>query len=159
MLGNIKRWAVLCLLGAWVASAQPAAAQPQTLTGWFTFIVADYPSESGLSSETTYFLTEDSGERHKLLIDIALMRPLGGPVALNRQQVTVEGEWEQRGTDSPARFRVSSIDLEPPEGESKSPEGAYRALRATSQTAVIGSQTWVTILCRFAGHPASGQLL
>ena len=160
-MGSVKSWAGLFLLGACVLSAQPAAAQPQTLTGWFSFIVADSPSEAGLVSEVTYILTEDSGERHELLIDIDLMRPLGGPVALNRERVTVVGEWEQSGTDSPARFWVSSIDLEPLEGESKSPEGAYRALQATSQTAVIGSQTWVTILCRFADmtdvtpHPVS----
>ena len=111
MCGNIKRWVVPCLLGAWVAAAQPATAQPQTLVGWFTFIVADYPSEAGLTSETTYFMTEDSGERHELLIDAELMRPLGGPVALNRQRVTVIGEWEQSDPHGPAQFRVSSIEL------------------------------------------------
>ena len=74
-----------------------AEAQQATLTGWFTFIVADSPSEAGLTSETTYFLTEDSGERYELLIDIELMQPLGGPVSLNRKRVAVTGEWEQSG--------------------------------------------------------------
>lgn len=85
----------------------PAAAQDQTLTGWFTFIVADYPPETGLASETTYVLTDDAGVRHELLIDSDLMRPLGGPVALNRKRVTVVGEWEH----DPLQFRVSSIDF------------------------------------------------
>ena len=148
--GKGKCCVVLFLLGAWTLSAPPAAAQPQTLTGWFSFIVADYPSESGLAAETTYFLTEDSGARHELLIDLELMQPLGGPVSLNRQRVTVEGEWEAVGPAATVQFRVSSIDLAPPEGESASPEGAYQALQATSQAAVTGSQAWVTILCRFA---------
>ena len=69
---------LLFLLGALAVFAPPASAQQQTLTGWFTFIVADYPSEDGLASETTYVLTEDSGARHELLIDVELMRPLGG---------------------------------------------------------------------------------
>ena len=107
LLRSLKSCVVLFLLGAWAVFTPLAEAQQTTLTGWFTFIVADYPSETGLVSETTYFLTEDSGARHELLIDVELMRPLGGPVALNRKRVTVEGEWEQSGPDAPARFRVS----------------------------------------------------
>ena len=110
-MGSVKSWAILFLLAAWALFAQPAAAQPQPLTGWFTFIVADSPSDTGFISETTYILTEDSGARHELLIAIDLMQPLGGPVALNRQRVTVAGEWEPSGSDAPARFRVSSIEL------------------------------------------------
>ena len=161
MFGKIKRGVALSLLGAWAVFTPLAAAQQATLTGWFTFIVADSPSEAGFTSEITYILTEDSGERYELLIAIELMRPLGGPVALNRQRVTVVGEWEQDGPAAPETFRVSSIHLEPPEDESTSPEGAYQALRATAQTAVRGSQAWVTILCRFADatdvtpHPVS----
>ena len=111
LVGSVKSWAVLFLLGAWALFAQPAAAQPQTLTGWFTFIVADYPTDAGFISETTYVLTEDSGARHELLVNIELMQPLGGPVALNRKRVTVVGEWEQDAPAVPARFRVSSIEL------------------------------------------------
>ena len=152
-----------CIMGLvlFLLGVSPVAAQDQTLTGWFTFIVADYPSDTGLTSETTYFLTKDSGEQHELLIDVELMRPLGGPVALNRKRVTVVGEWESGGSDAPAQFWVSAIQLEPPEGESAPLEEAYRALQAASQTAVRGSQAWVTILCRFGDatdvtpHPVS----
>ena len=108
-LAVLKRSLVFSLLGALAVFTPPVHAQDQTLTGWFTFIVADYPSDSGLTSETTYFLTEDSGTRHELLIDIELMQPLGGSVVLNRRRVTVEGEW---GRD-PGRFRVRSIELSP----------------------------------------------
>ena len=102
---------VFFLLGMWAIQTPLVMAQSQTLTGWFSFTVADYPSESGLTSEITYILTEDSGARHELLIDIDLMRPLGGPVALNRKRVTVIGEWEQREADTIEKFRVNSIEL------------------------------------------------
>ena len=142
---------VLFLLGACAVSAQPAHAQQQTLTGWFTFIIADYPPESGLVSEITYVLTEDSGEQHELLIDIELMQPLGGPVALNRKRVTVEGVWE---SDAPEKFRVDSIESAASSAESSPLESSLHAQ-------VTGSQAWVTILCRFGDattvtpHPVS----
>jgi len=150
-----------------------AVAQAHTLTGWFTFIVADYLSDTGLASQTTYFLTEDSGERHKLLIDIALMQPLGGPVTLNRKRVTVVGEWEHGGPNASARFQVHAIEYAPsPLAASsggpfvQSAPGASTTLSAVplaaeSDSHVRGSQAWVTILCRFADvtdvtpHPVS----
>ena len=160
---NIQISLILFLLGIWAVPAPLATAQDDTLTGWFTFIVADYPSEDGLVSETTYLLTEDSGARHELLIDIDLMRPLGGPVALNRKRVTVEGEWEQGGAAT-EKFRVNAIELavslEVPAAFEASPDGAA-TLHTTSQAAVTGSQAWVTILCRFGDatdvtpHPVS----
>ena len=149
---SLKILIVLFLLGVWAVPAPLATAQDNTLTGWFTFIVADYPSEGGLVSETTYVLTEDSGARHELLIDIDLMRPFGGPVALNRKRVTVEGEREQSGAAT-EKFQVRAIELAVSLDESSaleaSPDGAA-TLHTTSQAAVTGSQAWVTILCRFA---------
>ena len=108
---SVKISLTLFLLGVWAVSAPPATAQDETLTGWFSFIVADYPTESGLASEITYTLTEDSGARHELLVDIELMQPLGGPMALNRKRVTVEGEWEEVGPDTTEKFRVYLIEL------------------------------------------------
>ena len=160
---SIKLSLILFLLGVWAVPAPPVTAQDETLTGWFSFTVADYPTESGLASEITYTLTEDSGERHELLIDIELMQPLGGPMALNRKRVTVGGEWEEVGPDETEKFWVYSIDLAPspstvsPEGifapdlfpdEPPPPRSALPAAAANSQ--VRGSQAWVTILCRFA---------
>ena len=154
---------LLFLLGVWSVSTPPVTAQDETLTGWFTFIVADYPPESGLASEITYTLTEDSGERYELLIDIELMQPLGGPMALNRKRVTVEGEWEEVGPDETEKFWVYSIELAPspstasPGGtfvpdlfpdEPPPPRSALPA--AATNSRVRGSQAWVTILCRFA---------
>ncbi len=154
---------VFSLLGVWAVSAPPAPAQAATLTGWFSFIVADYPIESGLTAEITYELTEDSGARHELLIDIALMQPLGGPVTLNRKRVTVEGEWEH----DPVRFRVRSIELAPSPStalpgrtfasdvspdEPPPPRSALPA--AGTDSHMRSSQAWVTILCRFADATA-----
>ena len=161
---SLKISLVLSLLGAWAVFAPPVHAQQQTLTGWFSMTTADYPPDSGLAPEMTYVLTEDSGERQELLLDIALMRPLGGPVALNRKRVTVVGTWEQIGAAATEKFRVSSIELAAPPEETSAFESSLdgtSALQTTSQAAVTGSQSWVTILCRFADathitpHPVS----
>ena len=161
---------VFSLLGVWAIQTPLVMAQAAPLTGWFSFTVADYPIESGLAAEITYTLTEDSGARHELLIDIELMQPLGGPVTLNRKRVTVEGEWEP----DPVRFRVRSIELAT-SPSTAAPGGAFAAdvspdeppppraalSAATTSSSVRGSQAWVTILCRFADatnvtpHPAS----
>ena len=153
---------VFSLLMLWAIPAPPATAQDQSLTGWFSFIVADYPTESGLASEITYTLTEDSGERHELLINVELMQPLGGPVTLNRKRVTVGGEWGQSEPDATEKFRVYSIELAPSPRAASSERtfaqpapGASTALSAASLAAesnsrVRSSQAWVTILCRFA---------
>ena len=171
---SVKLSLILFLLGVWSVSAPPATAQDETLTGWFSFTVADYPPESGLAPEITYTLTEDSGERHELLVDIELMQPLGGPMALNRKRVTVMGEWEEVGPDVTEKFRVYSIDLaaspsttlqwEPFAADSFPAKPAPPRLAlpaAESDSHVTGSQAWVTILCRFADatdvtpHPVS----
>ena len=148
MFGSVKSRVVVFLLSAGAVFTPLAEAQQATLTGWFTFIVADYPSGAGLTSETTYFLTEDSGERHELLVDAALLKPLGGPVAVNRKRVAVVGEWEQGGSGTTARFRVSSIGLVV--SPLKALPGRTFASDPSPQSAVTGSQKWVTILCRFA---------
>ena len=160
---SVKIRLILFLLGTWAVPAPPAAAQDETLTGWFSFTVADYPTESGLASEITYALTEDLGERYELLIDIELMQPLGGPMALNRKRVTVMGEWEEVGPDETEKFWVYSIELAP-SPSTASPDRAFApdlfpdepppprsALpAAATNSRVRGSQAWVTILCRFA---------
>ena len=165
---------ILFLLGVWSIYSPPATAQDESLTGWFSFIVADYPTESGLASEITYVLTEDSGERHELLINVELMQPLGGPVALNRKRVTVGGKWEEVGPDVTEKFRVYSIELaaaplttsqrRPFAADSFSAKPAPPRLArqaAESDSHVRGSQAWVTILCRFGDatdvtpHPVS----
>ena len=160
---SVKISLILFLLGVWAVSAPPVTAQDETLTGWFSMTIADYPTESGLASEITYALTEDSGERYELLIDIELMQPLGGPMALNRKRVTVEGEWEEVGPDETEKFWVYSIELAP-SPSTASPDRAFApdvfpdepppprsALpAAATNSRVRGSQAWVTILCRFA---------
>ena len=155
LTASVKISLLLFLLGAFTPSV---VAQQQTLTGWFSMTVADYPTESGLDSEITYGLTDDHGQYHELLIDIELMQPLGGPVMLNRKRVTVEGEWEQVEPDDSERFHVYFIDLAP----SPSPTSPGRTFAPdlsldeitppslTLQAAMAAPQPWVTILCRFA---------
>ena len=162
MRHDLKISLILFLLGVWSVYSPPATAQDETLTGWFSFIVADYPSESSRDSEITYGLTDDLGQYHELLIDIELMQPLGGPIALNRKRVTVMGEWEQVGPDAIAQFWVHSIDLavspsaalqertfaaDLPPDEPSLPGPTLQASETDSY--VQGSQAWVTILCRF----------
>ncbi len=154
---SVKIGVVLFLLGAGIVSPPLATAQPQTLTGWFSITVADYPLESGLASEITYGLTDDQGEYHELLIDQELMKPLGGPVALNRKRVTVEGHYAETLSDAPAKFWVRSIRLATPRSGAAAPEASSDGtpkLHTTSQAAVTGSQAWVTILCRFGDATA-----
>ena len=161
MRSALKLSLVLSLLGAVVFLASPAHAQSQTLTGWFSMTITDYLPESGRAPKISYGLTDDQGQYHELLLDPALMKPLGGPVALNRKRVTVVGEWESVGPDASAQFWVHSIRLASSAGKKTTPEGAYQALQAPSQEAVTGSQAWVTILCRFGDatdvtpHPVS----
>ncbi len=162
MRHDLKISLILFLLGVWSVYSPPATAQDETLTGWFSFIVADYPSESDRDSEITYGLTDDLGQYHELLIDIELMQPFGGPIALNRKRVTVEGEWEEVGSDETEKFWVYSIEV----AASPSTASQRRSFAADSFSAkpapsrlalpaaetnshVRGSQAWVTILCRF----------
>ena len=160
---NLKISLILFLLGVWAVPASPATAQDETLTGWFNMTIADYPPESDRGSEITYGLTDDHGQYYELLIDIELMQPLGGPVALNRKRVTVMGEWEEVGPDAIEKFRVYSIELAPSPStaspgetfasdlspdEVPPPRSALPAIRR--DTHLRGPQPWVTILCRFA---------
>ena len=138
-LAVLQRALVLSLLGG--IFAQPATAQDQTLNGWFSITVADDPSDSGRAAEITYRLTDDNGRHAELLLDVAQMKPLGGPVAVNRKRVTVVGQYAEPVPDATAPFRVRSIALAPAE--------TFK-VRALSKTTAIGPQAWVTILCRFA---------
>ena len=165
----LKLSLVLFLLGVGAVLAPPAVAQQRILTGWFSIIIMDYLPESGRDSEITYGLTDDQGQYHELLLDPALMKPLGGSIALNRKRVTVVGEWEQSGPDATAQFWVSSIELAPAPSPA-SPGRPFTSdvlpdkpapLASTIQTTVKGFQAWVTILCRFGDvtgvtpHPVS----
>jgi hypothetical protein len=53
-----------------------------TVSGWFSIIWND---------EAHYFITDDAGNTIEVLLEEDLMKPLGGPLALDRTRVTIEG--------------------------------------------------------------------
>lgn len=82
------------------ASPTPAPGQLRSLSGWFTIVWNDQPH---------YSITDDQGEIIQLQLDEELMRPLGGPLALDRRRVTIIGELL---SVTPKILQVRSIELE-----------------------------------------------
>lgn len=71
-----------------------------TISGWFTIIWND---------EAHYFITDDTGHTVEVLLDEQLTKPHGGPLALDRTRVTIEGVIL---SDAPTIIQVQSIALE-----------------------------------------------
>ncbi len=117
MTMRVKLSLILLLLGVWAVSAPPATAQDETLTGWFTFIVANYPPESGLAPQITYTLTEDSGEwygilpRHRACPIGACRHSTRNGTILQRYAHTRIYEWnprlQERGIDDILTRRIA----------------------------------------------------
>jgi len=55
-----------------------------------------------------YSITTDQGQHFDLVIDVELMKPLGGPLEVDRNLVTVTGEIVN---ESPLTIQVLSIQL------------------------------------------------
>jgi hypothetical protein len=68
-----------------------------TFTGMFNTITNGGPH---------YSLTTDKGQHVDLVLDVELMKPLGGPLEVDRKLVTVTGEIVN---ESPLTIRVISI--------------------------------------------------
>lgn len=77
-----------------------AAVKPVSLSGWFHVI---------WNGGAHYLLTDDNGRSTRLLLDEALTKSFGGPLALNRRRVKVTGEPVEGRPDT---IRVLSIQLE-----------------------------------------------
>lgn len=71
-----------------------------SLLGWFHVIWNDRPH---------YVLIDDQGRSTQLVLDEAVVKPFGGPRALNRKRVKVTGVPEAA---PPGAIRVVSIELE-----------------------------------------------
>ena len=84
-----------------------------------------------------YYLLDASGQTTQLLLDEEMTRPLGGILALNGQQVSVTGVWLAAPG---AVLRVESISSVGEAGGGQADD-------------VVGSQPWVSILCKFADIP------
>ena len=91
-----------------VEKAKPDTTQA-SLSGWFHIIWADRPSGSHPEPATRYILIDDQGQWIRLLLEESLVKPLGGPLALNRKRVKIMGA---RVSESPGTVRVLSIKLE-----------------------------------------------
>ena len=66
--------------GQAVSTSAPEMDETLTIRGWFTIVWND---------QAHYFLTDDDGNTHELLLDESLTGPLGGPLALDRQRVVI----------------------------------------------------------------------
>ena len=84
------------------SSSYPSVvAGPQlSLSGWFHVV---------WNGEPRYVLVDDQGRWIELLLDEALVRPFGGPLAFNRKRVRIEGE---RVHAPSGGVRVLSISFE-----------------------------------------------
>ena len=80
---------------------EPAAAPggQVEITGWFTTV---------WNGEAQYFITDEQGQTTQLLLEEAVARPLGGPLALDRKRVTILGEVVN---GSPRIVRVTSVQF------------------------------------------------
>ncbi len=82
-------------------SAPAAAAGELTLRGSFHIVWGD---------RARYFLADDAGKTRELLLDEELMRPHGGPLALDGKRVRVTAEPAVSPGDS---VRVLSLQPDP----------------------------------------------
>jgi hypothetical protein len=96
------------LITPWLTACQPT--QQVSLSGWFHVIWYDGPPGSGTGG-ATYWLDDDQGESHRLLMDEKLLQPLGGAVAVNGRRVKITAEVV---LTSPGALRVLAIELENP---------------------------------------------
>jgi M6 family metalloprotease-like protein len=117
--------------------------QSWSSSGRFNIIWGD--GQDG-SRQTIYTFTDDNGQKTRLFIDEALSQSVGGVLWFNRKKVSVAGVW---GTSLSAKgaamgLHVTSISLAP------SPETG--AVSDDVSPAVIGSQPWITIMCKFSDY-------
>jgi hypothetical protein len=98
--------AAVLVITPWLTACQPT--QQVSLSGWFHVIWYDGPPGSGTGG-ATYWLDDDQGESHRLLMDEKLLQPLGGAVAVNGRRVKITAEVV---LTSPGALRVLTIELE-----------------------------------------------
>jgi len=119
---------------------EPRGETPITLIGWFTVIWGDGMPGSRHNPEPWYRLITDDGQAVELSIDEELIRSAGGVLSLDRQRVHVAGGWKTDMTGQVRRpmLQVVFISLAASSGS------------MTARAALTGSQSWVSILCKFA---------
>ena len=113
---------------------QTALAQvPQTVSGWFEIVWGN--SQKGeLPSQTLYLLTTQDGQTVPLEFGESLPVPFDQLRALRGHLVVVEGQWVN--SEAPSQGFLAKT-IQPASG------AAPEALE------VIGSQPWISLLCKF----------
>ncbi|MEI6043269.1 MAG: fibronectin type III domain-containing protein [Chloroflexota bacterium] len=136
--------------GSLVIAQTPSgnSAGTTTLTGNLTMLWGDPAPSSNKASVTLYYLQEDNGQTHRLILPEALTAPYGGILALTQKRVTLvvgnaitapTAETLQAG---PA-LTVQSIQ----------PDTTKNA-RSGVQTYFGGNRPFINLLCKFADVPA-----
>lgn len=134
----------IALLGALLlglSAVGRAHAQPPSLEGVLHAVWGDGPDNSNLRLPPRFFLADGKGHHQEIVIDPALVRQAGGIAALNRRHVKVVGA---PVSARDGRIRAQALD------PTVSRSGTRTAAAAD---AVIGSQPFVTVLCRFSDTP------
>jgi len=126
---NIIAVLMLLVQGGYFQIGQ--AASPVILEGTFNILWGDGTAGSG-QTRTSYFLSTTQHDAIQLVFSEDSLTSMSGPMSLNQKAVIVQGTWLVAGTF----LQVQSIALD--HGVSASPQ------------AVIGSQSWVSIMCKFA---------
>lgn len=124
-----------------VHNSEVQADQPETIEGWFFVLWGD--SEDGMDSTERYYLNTDT-ESINLFFDEENRAEFQNLWTLNRKRVSLQGTWmlsDSEGVES--AFQVDSISIID-----------VQSLDDTSALAVIGSQPWVSILCKFSDKSA-----
>jgi len=129
--------AVILCFYPYVAKAG-ASERPSQTKGLLNILYGDPPPRSKGKRAILYMLTDKNGRRSQLLLDKKETWPLGGPMALNRKQVMVDGS---RVAPSSSNIRVNAIALD---------KSTISSSASPMTTVVTGAQPWVTILCRFS---------
>ncbi|MFZ5878904.1 MAG: S-layer homology domain-containing protein [Chloroflexota bacterium] len=117
------------------ANAQESE-QAASLNGWFYILQGDGPDRQQ-EPQNRYLLRTEEGTVIPLALDEAVARSAGGVLALDRQQVDIQGLL----TPGMETLRVTAIA--PAQG---------LANRAAEPKAVTGSHPWISIMCKFSDY-------
>ena len=155
---NIKNFlrgllSALLLAAILLSGIQPASAQAQTplsISGWFTVVRGDGPSNASLAREV-YVLAADDGQNITLLLNGELAASRGGILALDRQRVTVQGFQTLTSVDSNRQMTLQV--------ESITAEKSQQEMGAVDSGVVSGSHAFISIMCKFADIGTTPQTL
>lgn len=136
--------------GLWLLAARPVPARADrillqeeaasvTVTGTLTVMFGDPQPDSGQEHQEIVLLTRDDGETVELLVGLEQALPF------NRARVEATGRpVVAEGADGPlAAATTLTVDALRPAAGPASPADV------STPSAVLGSQPWVTLLCRF----------